>query len=224
MTFPPNAATIINKSIKALGGQRAADNILSIFGIADCTSSNGPYITELYSARTDRLVFKQIRPGRDPFVGIINGKYAWASDPATNEVEPLDDKSTAMIQGHDFLMLPLIIDQRFKQLEVMNIMDFEGEQCTKIKALDRLNMPCELYFNADSHLFAGFILANPIGRDGETVQIRFTSWQKTHNILLPATVSITDKSGNFHFTFRQVSVNTVAESVFEIPKTIETHK
>jgi len=224
MTLHPNAATIIDKSIKALGGQQIVESILSISGIADCTSPNGSYITELYSARTDRLVFKQIRAGRDPFVGIINGKYAWAFDPDTNKVEPLDDKSTAMIQGHDFLMLPLIIDQRFTQLEFVTITDFGGEQCTKIIALDRLNMPCELYFNANTHRFAGFVLANPVGKDGETVQIRFASWQKTHNILLPATVSITDKSGDFHFTFRQVSVNTVDESVFEIPKTIETHK
>jgi len=221
MALSMDIQSILQKSIEAMGGQSAVDKIDNISGIADCTSPNGPYVTELHSARNDRLLFKQIHPKRDPFTAIINGQYAWAIDPKTNESEALDDRSTAMIQGHDLLMLPIIWDQRFNKFKVTDAAtDFEGRRCIKVQALDRLNLPCELYFDLNTSLLTGIILVNPIGKDGETVTIQFTSWQKIQNNFFPATVLITDKSGDFYFTFREVNINSLDENIFTVPKVL----
>jgi len=220
VTLPPEVQSILHKSIEALGGQSVIDQIRSISGLADCTSPNGPYVTELHSARHDRLLFKQIRPNRDPFTAIINGSYAWAVNPATNKVEALDARSTAMIQGHDFLMLPMILEQRFRYLQVAEANDLDGIRCNKLTAIDSLGKPCGLYFSTETTLLAGIILVNPIGRDGETVKILFTTWHKIDDILLPATMKLTDKSGDFYFTFRQLSINSLDEGIFVVPEAI----
>ncbi len=212
---------IFEKSIESLGERQTASNIMSIVGIADCTSPKGTYTTELYSTRNDRLLFKQIRPERDTFVAIINGSYAWSIDPITHQVESLDIKSIAMIQGHDFLMLPFILAQRFKNPEIEHITTFTGKQCTKVSAIDKFDLPCDLYFDADTHRLRGIVLANPIGRKGETVQIIFTSWQQFDKITLPVTITITDTSGDFFFVFREPILNSLDESIFAIPNKIK---
>ena len=118
MTSLNNIESIFTASIESIGGQQAAARIKSISGIADCTSPYGPNITELHSARNDRLVFKKIQPEQPEFTAIINGTYAWGYDPETKQPDSLEKQSAAMILGHDFLMLPLIWLQQYKNFVV----------------------------------------------------------------------------------------------------------
>lgn len=217
MSALSNPTIVFAKAIESIGGAQAVNAIQSLAGIADCRSQNGPYITELYSARGSKLFFKQTRPERDPFVAIINGTYAWTVDPLTQQIQTLEHSMAAMILGHDFLMLPLLLEQRFTHLAGKGSADFAGTPCEKIKAVDGSGYPCELYFATHTHRLVGMRLSNPIGDDGEQVQIVFAEWHRYEAILLPTKIVITDKSGEFQFVFRQISVNGVDEMLFAIP-------
>ncbi len=218
----PNARSIFDASIESIGGMHGVAGINSIAGIADCTSPNGSYITELYSARGDKLYFKQVRADRVPFIAVVNGLYGWAIHPETQQVERLDSRTAAMILDHDLLMLPLVLTQRFKNPVVHGVTDLAQTPCVRMQATDNGGLPCELYFATDTHRLAGMILTNPIGNEGEMVRIIFAEWRPIDRILLPSTVVITDRSGDFRFVFRNPSLNSVDEAMFLVPNEITT--
>lgn len=211
---------LFDKSIEALGGSPVATKVLSITGIADCVSPRGPYVTELYSARPDRLLFKQIHSGREPFVAVINGAYAWSTDSATHAVHQHDPRTAAVIYSHDVLMLPLVWLERYKQFAVAPVTNFAGKLCVALNATDDLGLPCALYFDANTYRMVGLTFANPLSPEA-TVQIVFTVWQPCHTLLLPSTVVMTDSTGDFVFVFREVSLNALDEQIFAIPAEIK---
>lgn len=212
-----NANSILTTSIKSLG---ITQQVQSICGIADCTSPRGPYITELYASRNDKLIFKQIHPQGKPFMAIVNGRFAWSVDLDTNRVQQLDSRATAMILGHDLLMLPLIISKRFANPVLIGPNQFADKQCEKVKAIDQWGKSCELFFDKQTLRLAGLIIPNPIGESNETVQLVFTKWEQVTQIFLPKEVVITDKSGDFRFLFRQITLNDVDETLFTVPDEI----
>jgi hypothetical protein len=202
---------------EAMGGMKTAVSIKSIHAVANCTAPHGEYVTEIQSARDQRLHFRQEWPGRQPFVGIIAGQHAWTNNAETGEVQKLAESSVLMLRSHEFQMIPLTLPERFSQMTVVSEASFVGEMCHLIQANDELGNPCTLYFNRQSGLMAGFTMANPIGEAGETVQTVFNQWQIIENIKLPMTVTATDKNGDFILDFHTVELNNVDTTIFAVP-------
>src|SRR3954469_1218270 len=72
----PRAADIFSAASRAMGGEEALKEIQSIEALADCVGPRSKYKTEIISARADRLFFRQTWQDREPFVAVVNGKYA----------------------------------------------------------------------------------------------------------------------------------------------------
>ena len=211
---------LIAKLLEAMGGVETAVAIQSIHAIANCTAPQGEYVTEIHSARGQRLRFRQEWPGRQPFVGTVNGPHAWATAAETGVVQKLAESSVAMIRSHEFQMIPLTLPERFSQMTVGETVEFAGGMCTAVHAQDELAQPCTLYFDTDTGLLAGFILTNPVGEEGETVKIVFNQWQTINNIKLPTNVTATDKNGDFILDFHTVTLNNVDPKLFTVPPEI----
>ncbi|WP_420628855.1 hypothetical protein [Candidatus Leptofilum sp.] len=211
---------LMTKQIEAMGGEATAVTIQSIHAIANCTSPHGDYTTEIQSARQQRLHFLQTWPGMPPFSGIVNSEYAWGDDPETGGVRPLAKASIAMLRGHEFQMMPLTLPDYFGQMAIGAESDFAGRRCATIQALDELEKPCTLYFDQATGLMAGFVIVNPNGEAGETVQTVFNEWQTIEGIRLPSKVTATDSSGDFVLDFHTITLNSVDETIFTVPKAI----
>ncbi|MCA9985442.1 MAG: hypothetical protein KDE59_14145 [Anaerolineales bacterium] len=208
---------LLEKARRTLGAAAELAAVQSVAGIADCQSPNGPYTTALQAARGDRLFFQQVHPGGRAFTGVVNGQVAWAVDAVTGEAQPLSPEATAMILGHDLLILPLILAERFHKLRPAGTAEYGGKLCQVLAGEDPWRSPCLLYFASDTGRLAGLALTNPIGAAGEMVQIVFKGWLPVGEVTLPAEVLITDKTGEFYFRFRPVEINHVDEAVFAIP-------
>ncbi|WP_420641183.1 hypothetical protein [Candidatus Leptofilum sp.] len=214
------AEQLIRKLIEAMGGEETAVAIQSIHAIANCTSPHGNYTTEIRSARGQRLHFEQTWPGNPPFRAIINGEYAWGADPQTGDLRRLAKASIAMLRGHEFQMMPLTLPERFDQMAVGTAASFAGKQCATIQAIDELEKPCTLYFDLTTGLMAGFVIVNPNGEAGETVQTVFNEWQMVDGIQLPRKVTATDSSGDFVLDFHTITLNKVDGTLFTVPEAI----
>jgi hypothetical protein len=213
---------IFEQAVEAMGGAAALNAVRSIKSIADCTAPRGSYVTELRSARGDRLWFRQAWPDREPFVAVLNGAQAWAADPQTGRIETLDDNSVAMLRGHEFQMIPIVLHERFTNSAVEGLKDFAGRSCLKLSATDRRGQASALYFDPETHLSAGLIIANPIGAAGETVQIIFDEWRWIDRVQLPAKVIAIDQSGEFILTFTHIELNTIDDQLFDVPAELLT--
>ena len=220
MTSLNNIEAIFTASIESIGGQQAAAHIKSISGIADCTSPYGPNVTELHSARNDRLVFKKIRPEQPEFTAFINGPYAWGFDPETNQPDHFEPQSAAMVLGHDFLILPFIWAQRYKNFNIVGTATFANTDCLKIQAENKWGESFDLFFASDTQRFAGFARTNPEQDENASLQVVYKEWKTINDLKLPSLIVITDKAGEYIYNFRELSINTIDENIFTVPDTI----
>jgi hypothetical protein len=212
---------IYSASVKAMGGEKALQRIYSIKAIANCVSPRSKYKTEIYSAREDRLLFKQSHTDGKVFAGFVNGAYVWATDAKTGQASPLSKTSASMMRGHEFQMIPVILPERYKNPVVEPDTDFAGARCHKIRMTDELDKTCYIFFDSRSNLMAGMIIENPVGEKGETVRIVFHEWKQIGKIKLPSKITATDKSGDFIFNFYDITVNRVDLNIFKVPQNIQ---
>ena len=215
-----NAATqLFNEALAQIGAKEDRNAIVSISGEADCISPRGPYITRLESARGNKMLFQQIGETGPLFTALINGEFAWGFNAESTEPQRLDPRTVAVVLGHDFLMLPLLLFARFPKPEFTGETTFADQPCMEVAINDYLGQPCQLYFATDSRRLVGISQANPMAPD-EQIRVIFTSWHDVGKIRLPATVTIIDNSGEFRFTFRDVALNRLDEDTFTVPDSI----
>jgi Domain of unknown function (DUF4440) len=215
---------IFSASLKAMGGEKELKRIQSITALADCVGPRGKYTTEIYSARGNRLLFKQVSTDGDIFLGYVNGEHTWTKDEKNGQVSSLDKTYAAMFRGHEFQLLAIILRERFKNPVGEGEEDFAGKRCHQIRMLDELGKPCQVYFDANSHLLAGFVIADPRSDKGEAVRVVFNEWKQVGKVKLPAKVTATDKSGDWVLDFHTIELNGVDEKIFVVPPSIAAVK
>ena len=211
---------VFSAAIKAMGGQRALQQIHSIHAIADCFGPNGRYTTEIDSARGDRLSFKQVHAGGQTFVGFVHGKLAWTKRADSDEFEWLDKTGAWMIREHEFQMIPLLLNERYKNFAVEGEEDFAGARCVKIRATNELDKTFHLFFNTQTKLLAGMIFPDLRSDHGEVIKVVFNRWKPIGRVTLPVKVTATDRAGDFVLDFHTISLNKVNGRIFRVPKTV----
>ncbi|MGH7600597.1 MAG: YybH family protein [bacterium] len=216
--------TIFSESLSAMGGENELRKIQSIAALADCVGPRGKYVTEIHSARGDRLLFKQVSAGGDMFFGYVNGEHTWTKDEKSGQVSSLDKTHASMFRGHEFQMLALVLPERFKNPAFEGEEDFGGVRCYKIKMIDELGSPCHVFFDAGSHLWAGKVIIDPRSDKGETVRVVINEWKQIGKVKLPSKVTATDKSGDWVLNFHDIKLNRVDEKIFDIPPSIAAVK
>ncbi|MCP3978140.1 MAG: hypothetical protein GY716_02255 [bacterium] len=201
-----DAATLLERSAEAMGGSETLDRVRTIRSVADCVSPRGPYTTELRSTRPDRLEFIQEMDGGGRFHSIVDGDRAWSvgEDGTESDLAPA---ARSMVQGHDFQLMPIVFAERYAVGEVTGIEEFAGSACRRLTYTDDLGEPAEAFFHADTHLLAGWRIANPM-RPGEQVTMRALEWRDVGGVRLPSKIMATDGSGDFVLSFDEIEVNT----------------
>ena len=212
---------IFSASINAMGGEKELRKIQSITALAKCVGPRGNYTTEIYSMRGDRLMFKQVSANGEVFLGYGNGDLAWTKDQTTTHVFAIDKNYASMLRGHEFQMMAIVLPERYKSPIVEGEEYFAGKRCVKIRMIDQLNSPCQVYFDTSSRLLAGLVIVDP---RPDTVRVVFNEWKQINKVMLPSKVTATDKSGDWVLNFHDIKLNRIDEKIFEIPPSIAAMK
>jgi hypothetical protein len=217
---PTTFEQVFTASIEAIGGPAAIDGIVSIAATAHCTSPRGGYITEILSMRNDRLMFTQLWPEHPPLVAYLNGHYAWACDPASGTVEPLDSISASIIRAHEFQLLPIVMASRYCNIALAGQKEISGICCDVVRMTDELGHPRWAFFSRASHLWMGMTLTDPRKGEQEPVHIVVDRWTAVDRVRLPSRVIASDTAGDFVLNFHTMRLNTVDPSIFAVPAEI----
>lgn len=212
---------VFSASIKAMGGAKELMKIQSITALAKCTGPRGNYTTEVHSMRGDRLMFKQVSANGEVFLGYVNGELAWTKDQTTAHVSAIDKNYASMLRGHEFQMMAIVLPERYKNPIIEGEEYFAGKQCIKIRTIDQLESPCQIYFDTSSRLLAGLVFVDP---RPDTIRVVFNEWKQINKVMLPSKVTATDKSGNWVLDFYDIKLNRGDEKIFEIPPSIAAMK
>jgi hypothetical protein len=95
-----------------------------------------------------------------------------------------------------------------------------GQYAVGLRVLDELENPSLVYFDANSHLLAGFVITDPRSDKGETVRVVINEWKQVGKVKLPSKVTATDKSGDWVLDFHDIKLNLVDEKIFEVPPSV----
>lgn len=209
-------ATVIDRSLEAIGPSRDRDNVRSINAIADCTGPNGKYTTEIDSANGFRLVFRQFRPNGNNYIGTQNGLTSWTSR-ADGDFDLADRKETFVWRAHDYQRIALEIGTRFHDFKYGGESEFGGVPAVRLDSKDELGNDAAVFFSRSSGLLIGFTVRNPFSGTAETIRTVFSEWKKVGTLTLPAVATATDKTGDFVLRFREIKLNQNRDETFAVP-------
>lgn len=215
-----NPSDVIERSLQAIGGKKEITKIRNIKAIADCVGPNGKYKTEIYSAKNSRLIFKQLRPNGDNYFGQTSGDIFWTKDEKSGDFSPANPKAAFVWQTHDFQMLATDMSAVFDDFAVAGDGVFAGRQAIELNAKDKLGNAAQIFFEKDSKLILGFIVQNPFNEQPDPISIVFNEWKEIGNLKLPSKVTATDKQGDFVLNFREITLNSIDEKIFEVPQRV----
>lgn len=209
-------AKIIENSLRAIGGRKEIARVRNLQAIADCAGPNGNYTTEVYSAKTGRLIFKQILADGNVYLGQTNGKIFWTKDEKTGDFSLAQTGAAFAWRSHDFQFLAMEIGERFRDFTFAGEENFGGKTALKLNAADELGNPASVFFDKETRLMLGFTIRNPFDK-GETIRTVFNEWRQTGRLRLPSKVTATDKKGDFVLNFREIVLNKTDEKIFAVP-------
>jgi hypothetical protein len=207
---------IIESSLRAVGGKREIAKVTSLKAFADCRGPNGPYTTEIQSARGGRLIFRQVRAGGGSYLGQVNGEIFWTKDEKSGDFSIADKRAALAWRSHDFASLVMEIGARFSDLTLTGKEAFNGRQAWKLSGKDELGNPVVLFFDRQTKLALGLVMQNPF-EPTESIRTVFNDWKQVGGLKLPATVTVTDKKGDFILNFMQIVLNRTDPKSFAVP-------
>ncbi|MBK6825684.1 MAG: hypothetical protein IPG86_01775 [Chitinophagaceae bacterium] len=200
-----NAEEVMTASLDAVGSPAARESIHSIICLAECSSPQGSYSTEMHTDSSGYSYFKQTYSYKpDSFEAIVQHKTAgWSTGPPRQFLSP---EAIAVIRGHEFLNLVLQTDQRFSGFEQPLLVARKNGEYLQVNARNETGDTCTLFFDPVTHLFRELHFQNP-GQPGEIIQTRFSDWRKVNDLQLPHHVEIIQAGKNYRFDFIKISLN-----------------
>ncbi len=218
----PAAKEIIDKFIKATGGKQArlkhkashAKGTMSI----PAMGMSGPL--EIFAAAPNRLALKIELPGMGIIREGFDGKVGWEVQPmmgpSVHEGVQLEQTRIAADYYSDLNKAKL-----YKSMETVELTEFEGRKCYKIKLTPRIGPPVFEFYEVESGLRRGSqgIAVTPMG---EIPVTNVESDYKTFGDLIIASKTIQKvMMQEIVITIESLEHDNFDQSVFELPAEIK---
>lgn len=203
---------VFASSIKAIGGAKEINKIRSLEVFADCVGPKGKYTTEIVSFRDDKTRFTQRFSYKEELTDIlINNKLAWQN----TDLSLVSPFQKLVVHLHEYQKMAFDFQKMFHDFVLEGYEVFEKRPSIKVRAKNELNDTIYLYFDAETKLFAGYVL--PIPNSSESVKNVFNEWKMVGKLRLPVKVTATDSSGDWVLNFQKISLNKADTKIFEVP-------
>jgi hypothetical protein len=102
---------IISRTVAKLGGDDTVKNLKSLAVVADCTGPNGDFVTQVFSLRPDKVLFRQ-ESARGVTELMVVGEEGWSRNQETGEWQPVSEGVVYFARGHEFHLWLLERDTR----------------------------------------------------------------------------------------------------------------
>jgi hypothetical protein len=218
----PPAREIIAKHIEAIGGKEAFKKIDSqrMEGKFEMPAQGLSGKLTAYGKRPDKLFIKITLPGVGDMLQGYDGEVAWAMNLATG---PMLLEGTMLEQVKEQAQFDSMLheEQDFKEMETVEVTEFGGKQCYKLRLVRQSGREVIEYYDRKSGLLVGTTEAQetPLGLVTVT---SVAEEYKRFGALLFAT-KLTQKLGPITqvITISEIEFNKVDDSVFELPEEIK---
>jgi outer membrane lipoprotein-sorting protein len=167
----PSAKALIEKHDAAVGGRAAMDKHTSVHETVAIAiaAANLTGTIDVYHSKPDLFLTKTSLP-QGEVIGGYDGKIAWSLTPQGAQL--LDSASAAPVRGQADFFGDYYNPARTRTAETIDISDFEGRRCYKVKIVHTDNTESMIYFDSATGLRAGQSdVAKAMGQDVQTMQL-----------------------------------------------------
>jgi hypothetical protein len=218
----PPAQEVINRFLKEMGGKDTYEKHKSQHakGTVEMPGQQIKGSLELFAAQPNKMLVKIDLPGAGPVTTGYDGKVGFMVNPLIGPML-LEGKMLEQVASQadfDHILHPM---EDYKSMETIDLVPFEGQECYKLKLVDKSGMETIEYFSKKTGLQAGLSMRqeSPLGAMNVTTAV--SDYKKFGDITMPARISQKIAGMEQVMTFDTVEWDTVQDDVFELPKEVK---
>ncbi|MCP4759277.1 MAG: hypothetical protein GY894_04075 [Planctomycetes bacterium] len=225
----PKANTLLQRFIRAVGGEAAIRNIgaMSAQGKIILPKSDQVGSFNWIVADNNRCRFNMEFPqlGRRSFGS--DGVVGWESVELDDAVQERDLELAEIDRRRrkaNWFELALTLPVRATEFHTIGRASFDGTETFEVRMLDPSRRVHHLFFDTDSHLLLGvrLIEQGPLGP--ADVTIRFSDWKPVGSLQLFHSVSIDHADLQLKLEFEKVSLEPIPAAAFARPEVVPASK
>jgi hypothetical protein len=206
------ALETLQRARVALGGEAAVAGVAMVAFDADCEGPGGPFHTTVRSARDGRVVFRQEYATGPPFAAGISLTGGWQTGDTGADSLALITRS--VIHGHEFPLLVLAPEARFRSPRALPDERFDGRDARVVRFLDLMESPADFLFDAETGLPLGFRIENQTGRGAPDITVRYGDWRAVGAVRLPFSVEIRQGDDLYRYRITRASTDWIDDTAF----------
>lgn len=218
----PDARTIIDRHIKAIGGRDAILSYSSsrVTGRIEMPANglSGPF--EMFAAKPNLSLMRMTLSGIGDMQEGFDGKVGWMLSPVTG---PMLTEGAQLEQKRfdsDFFT-ELKDPSRYESITTVERTTFDGRECYKLRLVSKSGLEDFEYYEVESGLRAGgqIMRETPMGPVNSVVT--HSDYRRFGKLLHPATQKLTTMGIDQILTVESVEYDGVDPKVFELPEAIK---
>jgi hypothetical protein len=213
------ADAVLGRYKQALGGVDAIQKVQSetVHGEIESTGKAGK-ATFVYYGKPFKTLIKVTRADGSQFTAGFDGSTSWSIEPKG----PSIDKDTALdaVRRDADLQYPLHQPDYFRNLDLAGVTDFEGRPCYWLHGTTHWGKDNNQFYDVETGLLAGYRFQSDDSSAVVTITL-FEDYKNFGGPLVPTKVSTRTPDHTQTFTFKSVTYEPLADSVFELPQAVK---
>lgn len=217
----PTPKDLMDRHNAAAGGRAALDRHSSIHMTAsmDVAAMGMQAAMEIYKAKPNKFLQKITLPQIGDILQGYDGRVAWVMNPMSGAQILEGALADGMKSNADFFG-SLQDETNYTKAETVELTDFEGRQCYKVRLVRDGREGFE-YFDKATGLITGVSGAadTPDGKVETTTVMR--EWMDVDGVKFPKVIEQRTPAGPATITFSAIEFDKVEPSVFDLPAAVK---
>jgi hypothetical protein len=217
----PPAREIIDRFTKEMGGEAyKAHKSEHAKGTVEMPAQQMKGTMEVFAAEPNKMVVKISLPGTGPVTTGFDGKVGFMVNPLLGPML-LEGKMLEQVASQADFDHILHNAEDYKSMETVDLTDFGGEECYKVKLVDKAGTESMEYFSKKTGLQRGMTMSQESPFGVVNVSTTIGDYKKVGDVTMPTRISQKMAGIEQVMTMDQIEFDTVQDDVFELPKEIK---
>jgi len=218
----PSGESILKKSIKASGGAKTLKKHkwMTITGTFSVPSQGMTGDLTIYRAAPSMLLMHMEIAGIGEVKQGYNGKVGWAVDPMRGAMT-VEGKQLEDVQREADFFAALNYKKHFKEIETVQITDFNEIECYEIKFTTPMDQVMTQYYAVDTSHLIGMTNKTETPMGPIDMVTTFSDYKKYGGMTVPTKTTTATMGIKQILTFTNVTFEKIDPSIFDLPAQVE---
>lgn len=216
----PSGASLLQKHDAAVGGRAAMEKHTSMHesATASIPVANMNGTIETFHSKPNLFLQKTVLP-QGEIVSGFDGKIAWATSPQGAQI--LDSAATVALKDQANFLSEYYDPSRIKSAETVEVTDFEGQRCYKVKIVHKDDSEALVYLDSATGLRAGQTLTQKMNGQEVPITLVMSDYKEFGGVKLPMKRVQKLPGADVVMQVQTVEFDKVDPSAFALPDAVK---